>query len=289
MKQHSFVAASGARRAGFTLVEILVVLGIIAVLAALLFPAFARSQEGGRQKHCASNLAQIAVAVRQYYEDEKYYPSSIAFLMPEDALGGSPNDKSAAYLSSEDIGRCPDDDNETKPHSSYGFFGLTTPPALPALAGGNPYTSAPPADPSLYVWNYWGYRADGYAYQSAEEAAVPYNTTFTWLVDKTRPYNHPNAPATYNPVIPKNVVEYSLSNRYAPRKTIIAHCVYHRLPTANDLNQPAELYYSTDPTAGNNTRDLIVLLSGDVRTLDVSSWPANTPTPPKVSWQNHMF
>jgi len=56
-------------RRGFTLVELLVVIAIIAVLAAILFPVFAKAREKARQVACSSDLRQVALAVSQYLED----------------------------------------------------------------------------------------------------------------------------------------------------------------------------------------------------------------------------
>ena len=54
---------------GFTLIELLVVIAIIALLAAILFPVFARARENARKSTCASNLKQIGLAVIQYAQD----------------------------------------------------------------------------------------------------------------------------------------------------------------------------------------------------------------------------
>ncbi len=56
-------------RAGFTLVEVLVVVSILALLSALLFPAFGRSRENARRAHCSSNLRQIGLAIALYRDD----------------------------------------------------------------------------------------------------------------------------------------------------------------------------------------------------------------------------
>jgi prepilin-type N-terminal cleavage/methylation domain-containing protein/prepilin-type processing-associated H-X9-DG protein len=56
-------------RRGFTLIELLVVIAIIAILAAILFPVFARAREKARQSACSSNEKQIALGVMMYAQD----------------------------------------------------------------------------------------------------------------------------------------------------------------------------------------------------------------------------
>jgi prepilin-type N-terminal cleavage/methylation domain-containing protein/prepilin-type processing-associated H-X9-DG protein len=64
------------RRSGFTLIELLVVIAIIAILAAILFPVFAKARAKARQASGASNQKQIALAFLQYIQDydEKFPP-----------------------------------------------------------------------------------------------------------------------------------------------------------------------------------------------------------------------
>lgn len=63
---------------GFTLIELLVVIAIIALLAAILFPVFARARENARRTACISNLKQISLGYMQYTQDyDERFPAEI--------------------------------------------------------------------------------------------------------------------------------------------------------------------------------------------------------------------
>jgi prepilin-type N-terminal cleavage/methylation domain-containing protein/prepilin-type processing-associated H-X9-DG protein len=66
------------RKKGFTLIELLVVIAIIAILAAILFPVFARARENARRASCLSNLKQMGVGIMMYTQDyDEMYPDSV--------------------------------------------------------------------------------------------------------------------------------------------------------------------------------------------------------------------
>jgi prepilin-type N-terminal cleavage/methylation domain-containing protein/prepilin-type processing-associated H-X9-DG protein len=94
-------------RRGFTLIELLVVIAIIAILAAILFPVFARAREQARKTTCMSNLKQIGLALTQYLQDyDEHWPvadwwSYKKIIMP--------------YVKAELVFKCPSEGN-------YGCF-----------------------------------------------------------------------------------------------------------------------------------------------------------------------
>jgi prepilin-type N-terminal cleavage/methylation domain-containing protein len=91
------------QRRGFTLIELLVVIAIIAILAAILFPVFARARERAQQSACLSNMRQIGIALTSYAQDndERYPPQRFTGtpLIWKDAL--------IPHLRTVDIWACP--------------------------------------------------------------------------------------------------------------------------------------------------------------------------------------
>jgi prepilin-type N-terminal cleavage/methylation domain-containing protein len=137
-------------RTGFTLIELLVVIAIIAILAAILFPVFARARESARRSSCLSNMKQIGIGLRMYLDDyDQTFPPG-----GKKSWEAGKNDRNLLavqlqpYAKNEGIFRCPSD-------TGFGTFKPTL-----AQTFGSSYTDA-----LRNVWN-------GVDLQLKSEAAI---------------------------------------------------------------------------------------------------------------------
>jgi prepilin-type N-terminal cleavage/methylation domain-containing protein/prepilin-type processing-associated H-X9-DG protein len=96
-------------RNGFTLIELLVVIAIIAILAAILFPVFARARENARRSSCQSNLKQIGLGFHQYIQDYDHRLPPIGTGAPTNIGGaaGSWAQRIYPYIKNNQVYACP--------------------------------------------------------------------------------------------------------------------------------------------------------------------------------------
>ena len=90
-------------RKGFTLIELLVVIAIIAILAAILFPVFAKAREKARQTACLSNMKQLMLGALMYVQD---YDETFPMDCGANPTMGFP-DQIMPYIKNEQIFVCP--------------------------------------------------------------------------------------------------------------------------------------------------------------------------------------
>ena len=149
------IATRPRSRSAFTLIELLVVIAIIAILAAILFPVFAKAREKARQISCLSNLKQNSLGIMQYTQDydEKvpqgqYCGRGAQTVFCDDSPGSIRTwvDLIHPYTKNLDITHCPDN-----PKNPYGLDnppngGFVTPYVLPSYGYNVTYLNPAPGD-----------------------------------------------------------------------------------------------------------------------------------------------
>ena len=124
-------------RSAFTLIELLVVIAIIAILAAILFPVFARARENARRSSCQSNMKQINLGFLQYTQDyDEKWPSGTQSSIQGVGWAGA----TQPYLKSTQILKCPSDStgDPVAPLVTISYlYNYTIPQLSPSIAALN--------------------------------------------------------------------------------------------------------------------------------------------------------
>ena len=286
-------------RAGFTLVELLVVIAVISVLAAILFPVFSRTREKARQTKCQSHLTQLVTALKEFRTNEGHYPPAPYYDVTDPANPRYEGGFSALYpdyVTDRDLFICPDDrkalDNlggcRDRVYCSYN--GLidwvdvdtdgSTWEFLPLTSGGQGI-----------LYNYFGYTYSCELLTDGDENCGPalagyssgYDTDATLQITPARVQGVPpaldltdldddaNGIPDFLDVARLSWQHFpALANRSAPDYTIVTHCPHHRR-------------YFGDSAA---ERDIIATLGGQTSLGNVTDLgdPTKTGVPDPAVW-----
>jgi len=195
-------------QSGFTLVELLTVIAIIAVLTAIIVPTYGKVRENAIRGRCASNLQQIQVAVRSYRMDHKRYPASLFEL----ATG--------KYISNNKVVGCGDDEEQPGALTASATVNGKT------VLAQSSYDAVEYLGGTHSVFNYYGYF-------SAVTPAIPTSTSTPEGMEQSAAdspyYRYRHGVAA---TLPSGISSWNdypcLYNRNAPGTTIITHCIFHR-------------------------------------------------------------
>ncbi|MEN6305862.1 MAG: type II secretion system protein [Armatimonadia bacterium] len=234
---------------GFTLVELLVVIGIIAILMAILFPVFQTVREKARQAKCQANLHQIAVALKEFRADHGHYPPAPYWDSVNNKYAGGISDLYPDYIKEKDLFLCPDDrqidgvEKQAKDRIYSSYNGWVADPGtswdFETVDATRPDTDATVNGPKR-TYNYYAFSEEGWdAFNDTDWPYVkPTLTLPAWLRNEKLRWRHYPA----------------LWNRSAPDNTIIVHCVHHRSHFKKDTDK----------------MDAIVTIGGSAKMVNVS-------------------
>lgn len=252
---------------GFTLVELLTVIAIIAILAAIIFPVFGTAREQARRGACASNLKQIFQALEQYKLDEGAYPPALFTAIPAQGnncpqnvqMGNAPS-YLMPYIKNVDIFKCPNSNRSSKTEMT-----IATYPQGHALAG--QVSRLIPGDnnsPALCYYTYDSYDIGRNAAGNGYEVRY----ALTWSNSNLNQIESQLSGVAYgdgwfnNPIGPKKSDTPRQLRYRSPDKTaVVTWCTYHRS------------YSGGQPNQGKN--DIVLFLTGDAKPMDSRKMFAN--------------
>jgi len=230
---------------GFSLIELLVVISIIVILAAILYPVFGSVREKARQAQCRSNLHQIAIALGEYRERWGRYPPPPYYDANAGRWIGGVSALYPDFITDKNILICPDDQQiatrkqtaKDVVYSSYNGLINSNDWNFQTIDGTNPDGGGTISGGPMRTYNFFGYCQEGYDVFNLTN--YPFKSTLpAWLRNEGLKWQH----------YPR------LFNRNAPDNTIITHCVHHRR------------FYKRETAQ----MDIVLTLNGRTATVNVS-------------------
>lgn len=249
------------RKRGFTIIELLTVIAIMAVLMALVFPVASTMKERGNQTACIGNLQSIGQALKLYRLDERSYPLALyGYVMDRDG-NGLPDDEPTTFLyphymrARRDF-KCPNNPNRDNESLFSDWYqgaqpGRSAPLTRVPGKEGN-YSLQPVADQKIFYYVFDSY--DGAVLPPVRVTQNPVPLVLAQPPSFEAPmyeqhYRHDWASlfgvAQSNPLHPMSTRE--LLNRNPEDSTYVTTCTYHRKYRTGEngiVLPPGE--YSTD-------------------------------------------
>ncbi|MFQ5810242.1 MAG: type IV pilin protein, partial [Armatimonadota bacterium] len=235
----------------------------LAILAAILMPVIWRVRENARQTACLSNLHQIAVAMKAYWQDYRQYPPPPMLITDPDGDGtpeppdqwewvGGVSALAQDFLSASNLLICPDDQDalsaadavRARNYSSYNGAPFVVDTSTSLLVAD--YTYEPSSGLSwLGGYNYFGYYNDGKPCNEADQITdLTVASADPHLADA-------DADGTPDKTDIRTLADFPrLKNRYAPGTTIIVHCTHHRTLMSNKQERQIDLALNLSGTHG---------------------------------------
>jgi len=212
-------------RPGFTLIELLVVIAIIAILAAILFPVFARAREKARQISCLGNMKQMGTGYMMYTQD---YDESYIFSERWGSPGNGWAGRLYPYVKNKAVYKCPDDNLTWRDFGTAG--------SCPWCRRGDYISYAENGNISAYTpwWN-WGSAINGVYDSSKTKLATLANI---------------GSPAQVV-LFYESAFSLNPGGGPAPEPLLKAHSRFFFGNFADDIANPNE----TDSSAGNGMND----------------------------------
>ena len=262
------------RKSGFTLIELLVVIAIIAILAAILFPVFARARENARRASCQSNLKQIGLGIMQYTQD---YDEMLPIVTSQTCVPNSQIVLKA--VESQNGGGCASGENH------FGWIEVTQPYLkstqiliCPSDNGsklafnGGPYSANPPL-PSYAMNRYLGYTP---SYDPYPGCSV---TTHDFCGDQPYKLSGVAVPAEKVLATEFGQSRYSVTNEHQTRRLYYS-VIPNRSPMyANFMSQTfGNSTYAFNTTANHLGTGNFLFVDGHVKPVTYGTGTADPPS-----------